>query len=113
MEATNNAPDLAWIAPTHRPAPAEALARVQAICSHCPELFGAMFSVLATHQGVPREILAAAVKQFRPDTEALSRDDVTSLLVAVWNGGKQGFDAVMRTRKSAPRAASAHPWAAE
>lgn len=106
-----SADDLAWIAPSHRAAPAEALARIQAICAACPDLFAAMLAVLATHQGVQREILAAAVKQFRSDTQALSRDDVTGLLVAIWNGGRQGFDAVLRTRRGTPRGASAVSWA--
>jgi hypothetical protein len=110
-----SSPDLTWIAPSQRASPADALARIQAICEACPELFSAMLAVYATHQGVPREILAAAVKQFRRDTDSLSRDDVVSLLTALWNGGKQGFEAVLRTRRNPPRTTPSMaglPWAA-
>jgi len=97
--------ELAWMLPGHRAAPADALKRIQALCAGLPDLHGAMFCVLATHQELPREMLAAAIKQFRPDLDAYSRDDVVSLLVAIWNGGKSGFDAVLRTRANAPRKA--------
>jgi hypothetical protein len=110
-----SSPDLSWIAPSQRASPADALARIQAICDACPELFSAMLAVYATHQGVPREILAAAVKQFRRDTDSLTREDVVGLLTALWNGGKQGFETVLRTRRNPPRTSSATaglPWAA-
>ena len=87
------------------------LGRVKAICAQTPDLFQATFIVLATHQSVPRDILAAAIKQFRPELNSLTQDDVVGLLTALWNGGKQGFDTVLRTRRGAPRSAAAHPWA--
>lgn len=96
-----------WLRPGHRPPPAEALRRIQGLCAAWPDLHAAMLVVLATHQGLPREVLAAALKQFRPDLEPYSRDDVVSLLTAVWNGGKSGFDAVLRTRAHGPRKGAA------
>lgn len=105
---------LAWLQPSARTAPAEALRRIQQLCSAWPDLYAAMFLVLATHQGLPRDVLAAAIKQFRPDLEAYSREDVMGLLVAIWNGGKSGFDAVLRTRANAPkRGAGAFSWVRE
>ncbi|CAM4010403.1 hypothetical protein [Roseateles saccharophilus] len=97
---------LAWLQPGHRAAPAEALRRIQALCVGWPDLHAAMFVVLATHQELPRDMLAAAIKQFRPDLDAYSREDVVGLLTAVWNGGKSGFDAVLRTRANAPKKAA-------
>ena len=94
---------LAWLRPGHRSAPAEALKRIQALCAVWPDLHAAMFVVLATHQELPRDRLAAAIKQFRPDLDAYSREDVVSLLTALWNGGKSGFDAVLRTRAASPK----------
>ena len=105
--------DVKWLAPSYRPAPAEALDRIQQICAMQPDLFGAMWCVMATHQGVPNDILAAALKQFRRDAEVLTREDVTGLMVALTNGGRQGFDAVLRTRRNAPRSASALPWSTD
>ena len=103
--------DLAWLQPKHRAAPAEALQRIRTICEQGPaELFPIMLTVLATHQAVPREILAAAIKQFRRDCDSLSRDDLRSLLNAIWTGGQQGFDAVLRTRKNADRKPGALSW---
>ena len=98
-------PSLAWLLPGHRSPPAQALLRIQALCSTRPDLYSAMLCVLATHQEVPREVLAAAIKQCRSDLDAFSRDDVMGLLVAIWNGGKSGFDAVLRTRANTPRKA--------
>jgi hypothetical protein len=106
-------PDAAWISAQHRAAPAEALSRIQTICAGFPDLFGAMLAVLATHQGVPREKLAHAIRQFRPDTQAYTADDVLGLLVAIWNGGRQGFDSVLRTRRGTPRTAHGFPWASD
>ena len=94
---------LGWLRPGHRPAPADALRRIQALCAAWPELHAAIFVVLATHQELPRDMLAAAIKQFRPDLDPYSREDVVSLLTAIWNGGKSGFDAVLRTRANSPR----------
>jgi len=105
---------LEWLLPGHRAAPAEALRRIQSLCGGYPDLFCAMFCVLATHQELPRDILAAAIKQFRPDLEAYSREDVVSLLNCIWNGGKSGFEAVLRTRANSPkRGAAAFSWVKE
>ncbi len=104
---------LGWMAPSHRASPAEALPRIRSICAMCSDLFDAVLLVVATHRGVPREHLAAALKLTRPELEPISAQDVVNLLVAAWNGGKQGFDAVWRTRgKSGGRssATSALPW---
>jgi anthranilate phosphoribosyltransferase len=103
---------LHWLAPGHRASPAEALARIEQICGLCPDLFSAAFVVAATHQGVKADRLAAALRQFRPDAQALSASDVTSLIVAMVNGGREAFEAVLRTRKKAQRSVTAAlPWA--
>jgi len=101
MDATahdEDAAPLAWLLPGHRTAPAEALKRIQVLCGAWPDLHAAMLVVLASHQELPRDMLAAAIKQFRPDLDAYTREDVISLLTAIWNGGRSGFDAVLRTR---------------
>jgi hypothetical protein len=101
------APDtLAWLQPGHRCTPAEALRRIQALCAAWPDLHAAMLVVLATHQELPRDMLAAAIKQFRPDLDPYTREDVVGLLTAIWNGGRSGFDAVLRTRAGAPKRVS-------
>jgi hypothetical protein len=111
MEAEHPGTDsLAWLAPGYWPAPAEAMARIQAVCKLHAALFSALFTVMATHPALPRELLAAALKTCRRDLDALSRDDVASLMAAIHNGGRQGFDAVLRTRRGAPRGASAVSW---
>ena len=103
-DAQDEAPDeLEWLQPGQRAAPAEALRRIQALCAGRPDLFAAMFLVLGTHQELPRDMLAAAIKQFRSDLDAYTREDVVSLLTAIWNGGKSGFDAVLRTRANSPK----------
>ncbi|MCF8205540.1 MAG: hypothetical protein K9J82_10705 [Methylotenera sp.] len=102
-----------WLLPAHRVTPADALRRIQALCAAWPDLHAAMFVVLATHQALPREVLAVALKQFRPDLEAYTREDVTSLLTAVWNGGKSGFDAVLRTRANSPKRGGNLSWVKE
>lgn len=97
---------LGWLQPGQRCAPAEALRRIQALCAAWPDLHAAMLVVLATHQQLPRDMLAAAIKQFRADLEPYTREDVEGLLTAIWNGGKSGFDAVLRTRANAPKKVS-------
>jgi hypothetical protein len=104
---------VAWMLPGQRTAPAEAMQRIQQLCAGQPDLFGAMFMVLAGHQEVPREVLAAAIKQCRPDLDAYTREDVMGLLVAIWNGGKSGFDAVLRTRANAPKKSGGLSWVKE
>jgi hypothetical protein len=110
--ADTAAVDLSWIAPHHRAKPAVALARIAAICQQVPDLFGAMAAVQSTHQGLPRELLARAIKQHRRDTDIYSHADVGGMLAALWNGGREGFEAVQRTRKTSQRAAisAALPW---
>ena len=101
---------LAWMAPGYRSEPAEALARIRAMCELIPELYGAMFAVSATHQSLPKEILAAAVRQFRRDTDGLTQDDVVGLMTSILNGSRSGFDAVLRSRKKGERKAISTPW---
>lgn len=98
------APELDWLVPDRPPRPAEALERIRLLCELAgSDLHRAMLLVLATHQAVPREILASALKQFRRDLDALTREDVTGLLNALWTGGQQGFQSVLRTRKGGER----------
>lgn len=107
-------PALDWLMPGHRPVAADALRRIQALCGSRGDLFAAMFCLLATHQELPRDMLAAAIKQFRPDLEPYTREDVISLLNGIWNGGKSGFDAVLRTRANGPkRGGGALSWVKE
>ena len=115
-DAQDEGPDheLDWLQPGHRFAPAEALRRIQALCAAWPDLHAAMLIVQATHQELPRDMLAAAIKQFRPDLDPYTREDVVSLLTAIWNGGKSGFDAVLRTRANSPKkGAGAFSWVKE
>ncbi|MFO1227520.1 hypothetical protein [Roseateles sp.] len=98
---------LDWMLPGARNAPADSMHRIQTLCTAYPDLFTALITVLATHQGVPRELLAVAIKQCRPDLESFSREDVSQLLIAAWNGGKSGMDAVHRARSSQGKRSSA------
>ena len=102
--------DVPWLAPSHRVSAKDALKRIKSICGLCPDLFSAMALTVSTHQGVPREALAAAIKNFRADAAAYTQEDLVGLLTSIWNGGKQGFDAVLRTRKNAERKAPALSW---
>lgn len=110
--APREAPDWAWALPGHQPAPAEAVPRIAALCQAWTDPYMALFAVLATHQGLPREMLAAAVLRFRPDLADLSRDDVVGLMVSIVNAGRQGFDAVLRSRRKSDRKAAAAMWMA-
>lgn len=102
---------LVWLDPSRPGSPKESLARIQALCSRWEDLYEALQSVSATHPQVSRELLARAVKQCRKDVEAYSVEDLVGLMVAAWNGGRHGFDAVLRTRKQgARRATSSVPW---
>lgn len=114
-DAQEEGPDdeLDWLQPGHRFAPAEALRRIQALCAAWPDLYAAMLIVLATHQELPRDMLAAAIKQFRADLDPYTREDVVSLLTAIWNGGKSGFDAVLRTRANSPKKTGGFSWVKE
>ncbi len=113
MSQYDAAQALAWIAPSHQAAPAHALARIAFICGMHPDLFTALFTVLATHPGVPRDLLAAAISRCRRDVEAYSQEDIVGMMTAILNGGRQGFEAVLRTRKSGPKKNSALPWATD
>jgi hypothetical protein len=101
---------VAWAVPGRHGSPAEALARIGALCRGHADLFSALFAVLATHQGVSRDLLAAALQQFRPELAGLARDDVVGLLTAILHGGRPGFEAVLRSRQRGERRASALPW---
>ncbi|WP_395701926.1 hypothetical protein [Aquabacterium sp.] len=105
-------PELGWLRPGEHGSPAEVVARIGSICQGIPNLFCAMLAVLGTHQGLPKGIVAAAIKQFRRDLDDLTREDTESLLIAIWNGGQQGFDAVLRSRRRSERKAASLPWAA-
>jgi|JI8StandDraft_1071087.scaffolds.fasta_scaffold325380_2 hypothetical protein len=108
--ADETPPDLGWIAPGHHGTPAQTMARLRAICAAVPDLHGACLAALATHQGLPREILAAALLQCRPDARAYKREDMVSLLTALHTGGREAFEAVQRSRRTADRKAAAMPW---
>jgi hypothetical protein len=105
--------DLAWLAPDYKPTPTDALVRIRAICGMHRDLANALMVVCATHMGMKREILAEVLRQVRPELAPYSRDDVVGMLVAVVNGGRQGFEAVLRTRKSSGAKVinAALPWA--
>lgn len=99
--------DAAWWLPGRHGQPAEVLPRVQAICAAIADLPACMLLLMATHQGLPRDILAAVTQQFRPDLADLTRDDVIGLYTALQNGGRQGFDAVLRSRRKGERRSAA------
>jgi hypothetical protein len=105
--------DMAWLAPDYRPAPADALQRIQTLCGMHKDLFNALMVVCATHMSMKREILAEVLRQIRPELSSYSRDDVAGMLAAVVHGGRQGFEAVLRTRKTtgAKPVNTALPWA--
>jgi hypothetical protein len=102
--------DTAWMAPTARNPPVRTLARIRALCVMFPDLYSAMFAIAATHAAVPRERLAQAIKQFRPDAAPYSVEDLAGLLVAIVNGGNQAFEAILRTRRGAERKSGGFPF---
>lgn len=99
--------DLRWMSPSGRGSAKHVMRRIRSICESLPDLFSAMAVVVLTHQDVPRQVLAAAVRQFRPDAAKLAQEDALGLLTSIWNGARQSFDAVLRARRSAERRASA------
>ena len=105
--------DVDWIVPGQHGAPAEVVARIQALSQQVPDLFSLMFALLATHQGVPREILAVALKQCRSDLQDLSREDVAGLYAGILNGGRQGFDAVLRAKRKGEKRTGGFSWVKE
>lgn len=113
QEFETQAQDMSWMAPTHRAVPSQALGRIKSICQHIPELFGALQAVGATHAAVPREALAMALKKFRTDLDPYECKEVVTMLAGIANGGRSGFDSVIRNRKKGGAAsASALPWGA-
>lgn len=111
MSAEPPAQDWRWLGPRHVSSPAEALERIAAICELHPDLPTAAFVVLATHLGLPREVLATALKRYRPELQAFSVADVTSMLNAMLNGGREGLEAVRRTRRTARQTSGGgFPW---
>jgi hypothetical protein len=99
-----------WIAPGEHGTPPVALARMRAICDRMPDLHSAMLALLGTHQGLPREILAAALLQYRGDARTWKAEDLVALLTSIWTGGKEGFDAVARARRKGERKATLGGW---
>ncbi|MEK8034804.1 hypothetical protein AACH06_28640 [Ideonella sp. DXS29W] len=104
---------MAWMLSGQPPTPADALRRIKAICKALPDPYAASITVLVTHPCVPRELLAATILTFRDDLAAYSKEDMATMLVAAWNGGKSGFDAVMRTRANAPKRSASMSWVKE
>ncbi len=102
--------DVSWMGPQERHSPPEALRRIKTLCAIFPDLYAAMLAVQLSHAAVSRELLALAIKQFRRDAESLSPEDLQGLLTAALNGGRQGFDAVLRTRKGGERKSVSIPW---
>jgi len=103
-------PELDWMAPDAVPSPQEALPRIRALCERAPDLFSALFVVAATHPGVPRPLLAGAIRQCHPEAAELSTDDVAVLLTAMQTGAREAVDAVLRRRSSRHRSAAAMSW---
>lgn len=110
MADSHDPSDCAWFAPGAHGTPAQALLRIRAISAAVPDLYGAMFAVLGAHQGLPREILAAALQQCRPDAAAMKREDLVALFTSIWTGGRDGFDAVLRSRRKGERKAASLGW---
>lgn len=102
--------DFSWMAPGQPADPRAALQRIGTLCAMHPSLFSAMMAVVVTHPGVPRLLLAQAIKQFRRDADAYTEEDVMGLQAAILNGALQAFDAVQRTRRGSERKASALPF---
>jgi hypothetical protein len=106
---------LAWLAPEHSASPAQVLKRIDAICRLQPQLFGAVSIVAATHGQVRIQHLAAAIGRFHPGAAGLSERDISGLITAVRTGGREAFDAVLRSRSKGTRAggvSAAPPWLA-
>jgi hypothetical protein len=110
VPAVGEGTELGWMTPGDHGTPAQALGRIRVLCQQFPDLHSALLAVLATHQGLAREILGVAVKQFRRDLDDLSPADITALLTSIWNGGKQGFEATLRSRRKGDRKAAAMSW---
>lgn len=103
--------DWPWLSRGHRASPRDTLRRIQAVCRQVPELYAAMLTLMATQPALDRLKLAQAARRFRSDLEAYTDEDVKGLLTAAWVGGKEGFEAVLRTRRKAAPAKVAMGWA--
>jgi len=103
-------PELDWMAPHAVPSPQEALPRIRALCERSPDLFGALFVVAATHPGVPRPLLAEAVRQCHPEAADLSAEDIAVLFTALHTGAREAVEAVLRRRSGRQRTAGAMSW---
>lgn len=101
---------LAWLLPGQHGTAAASLQRIRWICEQVADLHGAVLAVAATHQGVPRDQLAAALRQFRPELQMHSAHDVKGMLNGLLNGGRDGFEAVLRTRKTSDRRTGSLPF---
>jgi hypothetical protein len=101
---------LDWLAPGQPVAPREALQRIERICALHPTLFGAVLCASVTHPGVPHAHIARALLQFRPDTEGLTAQDMMGLLTACHTGAREGFEAVLRSRRKGDRRSNVSAW---
>jgi hypothetical protein len=99
-----------WLLPRQAGSPVNCLRRIRWICQAVPDLFEAVLLVCATHQGVPRPSLAAAIKRYHPAVAALSVEDVQGLVNGLLNGGRDGLEAVQRSRKNGARRQSPMPF---
>ena len=99
-----------WLMPRASVAPAVCLRRIRGLCEQVPDVFEAMLLVCATHQGVPRANLAAALQRFHPALAASPVEDVLSMVNGLLNGGRDGLEAVQRSRKGAARRSGSMPF---
>lgn len=106
--AADEAPQ--WLLPRQAGSPVDCLRRIRWICQQVPDLFEAVLLVCATHQGVPRASLAAALQRYHPAVAGLSVEDVQGLVNGLLNGGRDGLEAVHRSRKNGARRQSPMPF---
>lgn len=101
---------LDWLRPDAGADPVACLKRIRWMCDQVPDLASLVLLVGATHQGVPRARLAAALHHCRAELATMPEADVLSLVNGLLNGARDGFDAVLRSRKGANRRATAMPF---
>ena len=99
-----------WLLPRRQEDPAICLRRIRWLCQQVPDLFEALLLVCATHQGVPRPSLAAAVQRFHPALAGMPAEDALSVVNGLLNGGRDGMEAVLRSRKGAARRSTSMPF---
>lgn len=99
-----------WLLPRHGSSPVDSLRRIRWICQQVPDLFESVLLVCATHQGVPRTSLAAALQRYHPALAGLSVEDVQGLVNGLLNGGRDGLEAVHRSRRNGARRQSPMPF---